>query len=226
MAKAAVAESEGRERHWLDNKFIKQVTEALDEDGTTVIDVANKLGVSRGQVALAQLRGRVAVKDREALDGEDDETIGKRVKSLRDGENLSWGVISARLGVPESRVRSTYSTVTGNDHRGLRLEGKGGRSPVGNGTAPSTARASKPKAGLGKTEAEVNPDKKHLADMTIAELKTRLTGQTITVGRAAKSEKIPVKKVVKLSKAGEVTLIAADGKTRVVAIKDITRVTK
>lgn len=216
------------EKQWLDDKFIKKVVTALADEDTSVADVAKSEGVSKGTVMLARLRGDVPVKSRESLGDADDEVVGARVKKLRS-ENLSWGVISARIGVPESRVRSTFTEATGDSTKGLRLEGKGGRA-VGESNGSTT----KPRSSAGKKTAARNEPTKTsaadaripLIDMDLAQLQTRLDGKTITRGRGAKQEKIDIKSVKSL-KNGEVTFIdMKGGKTRVVKVTDIVRASR
>jgi hypothetical protein len=48
------------------------------------------------------------------------------VHDLRDGKALSWGEISVRMGIPESRVRKFYRASGAKKDKGLRI-GKGGR---------------------------------------------------------------------------------------------------
>lgn len=48
------------------------------------------------------------------------------VHDLRDGKALSWGEISVRMAIPESRVRKFYRASGAKKDKGLRI-GKGGR---------------------------------------------------------------------------------------------------
>lgn len=48
------------------------------------------------------------------------------VQKLRDQDELSWGEIAVRCGIPESKVRACYKKTAGKKDLGLRI-GKGGR---------------------------------------------------------------------------------------------------
>lgn len=50
----------------------------------------------------------------------------KVVNRMRNDQQLSWGEISVRLGIPESRVRALYRANDTKQDKGLRI-GKGGR---------------------------------------------------------------------------------------------------
>ena len=64
----------------------------------------------------------------------------------------SWGLISARCGIPESAVRKAFTTKANVDHHGLR-NGRGGRFYQGNAEAYAPA----PKVGwVRPTEANVS----------------------------------------------------------------------
>lgn len=81
--------------------------------------------------------------------------LGKKIVAARKS-GLSWGIISARSGVPEGRVRSTWEAVTGNSALGERI-GKGGR--LANGSAPKAKAAPKaaPKAAAKKAAPAPKP---------------------------------------------------------------------
>lgn len=215
---AAEKESAGRERHWLDNTFIKRVTEAYDGE-SSVAEIAKSEGVAKGQVALALLRGRVPVKSRQLLE-DDEDTLAKETVRLRNDESLSWGIISATLGVPESRVRTVYSEATGSPHKGNRI-GKGGRHPgdVNGAKSPAAKKA----AGSTKKAPAAGGKVVPIREMDLEQLQGRLDGgTTITVGRGTKSTKHKVKNVTGLTN-GEMTFADAKGAARTVKVNDITK---
>lgn len=221
--KDSETESEGRTRHWLDNTFIKKVVAAKDDDEKTVPEIAKDLGVAKGQVALALLRGRVPVKQRQMLE-DDPETLAKEVVRLRNDETLSWGVISAHLGVPESLVRTTFAETTGTDHKGNRI-GKGGRHP-GDVDAEKSPAAQKAKGAAKKGKPAAGGKVIPLPDMNEEQITERLTGKTVTVGRGAgKSKKHVVKSVGSLKK-GELTFNDDKGAAHTIKVSDIVRATR
>lgn len=213
-------ESEGRVRHWLDNAFIKKVVDGRAEE-KSLADIAEELGVARGQVALAELRGRIPVKQRQELE-DDPETLTSETVRMRDKEAASWGIISATLGVPESLVRSTYKEATGKDHKGSRI-GKGGRHPQGE-SAPAKTKAEKaPKKATAADPGKIIP----MVDMDLAQLKARLEGKTIVVGRSAgKTQKYGVK-TVKSLKGGEMEFSdQKSGAMHTIKVQDITKASR
>jgi len=68
--------------------------------------------------------------------------FGPEVVKLRMNDELSWGEISVRLGIPESKVRSAFKKAEGaRKDVGLRI-GKGGRFAYGDPTLYLEHRAS------------------------------------------------------------------------------------
>lgn len=70
--------------------------------------------------------------------------LAKKIVAARK-ENQSWGIISARVSLPEGKVRKIWSDTTGQDARGQRI-GKGGRTLNGAPKAAKPKVAAKPKA--------------------------------------------------------------------------------
>lgn len=112
--------------------LIQQGLEHMKPNGD--IDWANldtPIGYSRGWLIVR--RAYLEQNHKAALvtlpKGDDDATAYKRhqiVVEMRDGQQLSWGEIAVRLGVPESRVRAMYRHNGIKKDLGLRI-GKGGR---------------------------------------------------------------------------------------------------
>lgn len=219
-AEAAKPESEGRVRLWLDDKFLKRIKEQKDAD-KSVAEIAKAEGTSKGQVAYGLLRAEIPVKQRQSLE-DDEATLAKEVVRLRNDENKSWGIISATVGVAESRVRSVYAETTGVDHKGNRI-GKGGRHP---GDVDADKSPAAKKAGASKKAGAPTGKVIPIPEMNLKQITERMEGETATVGRGAgKSKKFKVKKVSAL-KAGEVTFADEKGAAHTVKVDDITKVTR
>lgn len=197
--------------------------------GSSFAEIADELDISVGKAKLFYLVGQVDPTDR--IEAKNDADLAKKVVAARDKDKLSWGVISARTGVAESRLRKIYTDTTGNDTLGNRI-GKGGRFPSNEVRPPAPAKA--------KTAAQTKADKAEsapakvsaeaakvpIADMELPQLKTRLNGKTITVEReGGKMERITVSKVTRL-KDGEMTLSDKDGKSRTVLIAQIRKASR
>jgi hypothetical protein len=101
-------------------------------------EISETMEVSQGKLMLAYNYASVRPKDRVKAKTEDE--LASAIVDLRDDESLSWGIISARTAMPESKCRSLYEKVTGTSTKGNRI-GKGGRHPDANGAAPTTKPA-------------------------------------------------------------------------------------
>jgi hypothetical protein len=122
-------------------------------------------------------------------------------------------------------VRSAYTAATGEDTKGLKLEGKGGRSP-GEGDSAKPAKKAAAKTEKAATKATSASGKViPLVEMDKDQLATRLDGKTIQVGRGSKMERIDVKAVKKLAK-GDVTFTDGKGASRTVAVKNIVKASR
>jgi hypothetical protein len=214
-------------------------------------EIAEELETGQGKVMLAYL----CVTEPLVKAKNEDELRNKIAKMRkRNGDNLSWAVIAARVDRPESYCRSAYQDVTSTEHRGDRI-GKGGRYPgVANGTgkvkgtkkapaqkatkaekAAKVAKAAKAKAtakkggakksATGGRTAKTPASSGGLADMTLGELKDRLNGKAITVEDGDGKRVIKVKTISSLED-GEIGLTDQAGKVRAVKVEQITRATK
>jgi hypothetical protein len=215
------AEPVERVRHWLDDKFLKRIKAAKDAD-KSVAEIAKDEGVSKGQVAYGLLRAEIPAKDRQSLE-DDEATLATETVRLRDTESKSWGIISATLGVAESRVRSVYAEATGKDHKGNRI-GKGGRHPgdVDAENSPAAQKAGATKK-AGAPTGKIIP----IPEMNKAQITERVVGETMTVGRGAgKTQKFKVKSVKSL-KNGELEFVdEKNGSIHTVKTEDITKVSR
>lgn len=211
------------------NETPEETVVRMRNDGSDWASISEAVGMGQGKVALIYLQQTVDPKDR--ITAKNDEEMAKKITAARNS-GLSWGIISARSGLPESRCRALFDP---NDRgRGNRI-GKGGRHPGDtNGTSPATTAGAK-KAGAKKAAAPAKAASKStvtggsagLGDMTLAQLKARLDGKTITVehSRDGRKEKIGVASVSRI-KEGELTFKDATGKTRSVLLTEIKGATK
>lgn len=200
----------------------------MRNDGSDWATISETTGIGQGKAALIYMQQTVDPSDR--ITARNDDEMAKKVVKAR-GDGLSWGLIMARTGLGEARLRSLFEAASGEAALGNRI-GKGGRYPGnGNGSAPAASAPAK-KAGAKKAAAPAKDAgkkaaapaaKNALGDMTLAQLKARLDGQTMTVihSRDGRQEKIAVTSVMR-TKEGELTFKdAANGKTRTVLLTEI-----
>lgn len=224
MAKATTTED-------LTAKIVK-----MRNSGSKWAEISEALGVRTGK-AMSLFAG--ATGDPITFKNEDD--LAKKVVALRTGkEPLSWGVLSARTGVGEGKLRKLFEQGGGGDASGHRI-GKGGRFPSGAerpAPAPKAEKAAKATkatkqsgAAAAQTAAKAKADapqdpKKPLADYSLAELKDRLNGTRITIAKEGGGEtKIMVSTIKKL-KDGEMTFADKDGATKTVLLTQVLRASK
>lgn len=211
-----------------------QVVDLRNAD-TSWAEISEQLGIGQGKAAFLYMCATVAPKDR--IVAKDEDTLSAKIVEARDEHQLSWGQIAARASIPEGKVKHLYETASGTSTLGLRI-GKGGRHPQDEGAAPAKAVAKAPRstkatakaAARGEAPRAVSAEeaRKPLAEMSLAELKNRLNGKTMTVVRMSeggKRVKVPVKMVKKLHE-GEVTFSDADGATHTVLITEIKSATR
>lgn len=214
------------------------------DDEKAWADIAEELNIGQGKAMYAYMIATTP--DREKIKWKTEEDLAAKVVKARDAENQSWGMISARTSplVAEGRVKSLYEKTTGKATLGLRI-GKGGRyptegdrpaSPAKKASGPATkatkstrtgSRAARAAAAAETSGAPKGDDKKPLADWTVAELKGKFNGKTISVyrGEGQSMERISVKNV-KSTKDGEINITDQDGKARTVLAINIKKVTK
>lgn len=227
-------------------KQVKEIRES--EEKKTWAEIAADLEIGTGKVMLAYNYASVRPKDRIK------DITPKQVVELRDKEKLSWGIISARSAVPESRLRKMYEDQTGNSTKGNRI-GKGGRYVSGvtppakpaksapAKKASATKKATAEKAPAKKSTKKATPAKKaskeaahagapkrgtvDLKSMDFGGIQERLTGKKIvrTNSKTGKGEEIRIKKVTDLTD-GELTFLDDGGRQRTVKVEAITRVSR
>lgn len=129
----------------------KQAVDLRDKQELAWHDVAGRMDVSVGRAMLAYNFGKV--KPSERVKADSDEALARAIVKLRDNEELSWGIISARTGEGEMRCRALYESVKGpGSTKGNRI-GKGGRYPGGGGGKKPIKKATAKKAPAKKTTA-------------------------------------------------------------------------
>lgn len=222
---------------------IAEVTEQIVElrnEGGKWEEIAATVGLSTGKTMLLYMQATVRPKDR--IKGKTDEELAAAIVSARDEDQLSWGQIMVRSGLPETRCRKIYEETTGTSTRGNRI-GKGGRYP--DGVTPP-ARASEPKekavkkaaakkAPAAKAPATKAPAKKapaksagsKLAAMSDTELSSHIMGKTITYKNAGQQFKVKVADVLDYTGEGadaEVTVENTDGNQAIITVGSIVRV--
>lgn len=225
------------EREELRNKV-----RSLREDGTKWEEIATTLGMSTGKAMLLYMEATTRPKDR--IKGKTDEELGAAIVEARDEQLLSWGQISARSGLPETRCRKLYEEATGKSTRGNRI-GKGGRYP--DGTVPPTRageakeravkKAAAKKAAAKKTAAKKSPAKKSpakkasggsakakLAAMSDEALIEHIVGKTLSYKHSGSQFKAKVEDVLDLTGEGEareITIEKDDGNQAIVSLSSI-----
>lgn len=234
--KAAVKEEpvveEGEDNSAEYEEFKAQVVALKDDEELTWAAIAEQLECGQGKAILAYMRATVQPGERVKWSSEAD--LATKVVSMRDEDSLSWGVIGVRLGVSESRVRKIYSDTTGINSVGTSI-GKGGRHPGGgsaadtngNGSAATskTPRGSaKAKAAAGEEasdEALPNVKQTPFSQWTLAQLKRRFNGKSVSYANSTgKIEKLVVKNVRSI-KDGEMSFTDVDGAAHTIVTTSI-----
>lgn len=117
---------------------------ALRTEGKNYTQIAKELGTTSGRVKFIEMCATVT--DAERITFESDQDLGAKIVQARDTGHLSWGVIAARTGVPEGRVKRLYETTSGTPTLGLRL-------PKPEKTAPTVKKAPAKKAPPAKAKS-------------------------------------------------------------------------
>jgi len=237
-AAPAAAESNGSaakaERAERDAVLTARILELRDaEEKTSWFDIAQELEIGEGKAMFLYMIAHV--KPNERIHWKDDDELAAKIVPLRDEGKLSWGILAARAGAPESKLKSLYEAATGTSVVGNRI-GKGGRYPTGAERPVKAAAAKKAPASKKAAMAEkvVTPTNvampkpgTPLSEYSLSQLKVRLNGKSLTYQRNdGKTEKIAVKNVTKLNDSGEVTLSDQDGKSRTLLVTGIKSASK
>ncbi len=226
-----------------EDKSVEPLQEQVDkivsmrEEHATWDEIADAVGISAGKVTKIHMSASVKPKDR--IKGRTDEDIAAAIVKARDEDQLSWGQIMVRSGLPETRCRKIYENVTGNSTRGNRI-GKGGRYPdgivpperasKGKEEAAKKAAASKAataKAPAKKPAAKKAPVKSKLGAMTTKDLAAHLMNKSVTYKHGGSQLKVRVTDVLDISGTGdeaEVTVQTADDNQAILFVSSILRV--
>lgn len=197
-------------------EFEKDVSDqivSMRNDGAKWDEISTAVDHPSGKCMLIYAHATVRPKDKVK------EATPEQVAAMRDDETLSWGVISARTGYPESSLRGMYEEATGKSTKGNRI-GKGGRHPgTPNGTAKkSTAKKSTAKK---KPAAKDSP----LVGLDADAITSKITGRAIKVLTGDGEEVIKVKAVKRVNKAS-IALSDETGKGRTVKTAAVFAVSK
>jgi hypothetical protein len=202
-------------------------------------EIAESLEISAGKAMLAFEFATVEPKDKIKAKPESAD-MARAIVRLRDKEELSWGRISARADLPESRCRKIYEDTSGESTLGNRI-GKGGRYPGGGGERkPSAKKSAVKKGGAKKSAAKKStvkkggakkggtPTKVPVGEMNEVQISSRLNGKTIVIGDDD-GDKVrhKVKKVTGLSKpGGKLSFVDSAGKAQSVSLEDLVSASK
>lgn len=198
------------------DKDIKQVVRLRKNEGLKWEEIAARMNVSVGKCMFAFMVG--------TAEPMKNATPAAVVKARAAGE--SWGLIAARAGLPEGKVRKMFQEATGKPSRGERI-GRGGR-PLGSGTNGS---APKPKASKAAAKATKAPTKAAAAksgggklrdlvvsgQATLEQVQKGLTGKQVRITRNGKEEVIAVAEVTGLK--GQTITVKDSGTGRSRALK-------
>ena len=124
-----------------DKQLATQVVERR-KSGEKYGPIAADLGITVGKAIFLYECATVAPKDK--IRFTDTDELGEKIVAARNA-GVSWGRISARTGVPEGRVRSTWENATGKSAMGESI-GKGGRKANGVVAKPKAKAKAAPKA--------------------------------------------------------------------------------
>lgn len=210
------------------------------EDGKSWAEIKEMSGgMSLGKLMFLREVGVVEDKDRIKYRSEDD--LPDKIAAARE-DNLSWGVIAARAGLPESRIRSLYESKFGEGSSKMaggaeRVKGRRGVVAEENPkAAPKAKKAPAKKKAAAKKGTKVKSAAKPkegeafgvkpLREMDTDELAERLEGKTITVGDSTGKASRIVVKSVKESDGEEMEFVDKSGKTRTVTIASIKKASR
>lgn len=133
----------------------KLVVRLRDKEGKPWHEISGEAGESAGKCMLAYEFAKVTPADR--VTAKNDAEMARKIVNLRSKDKISWGRISARTDLPESRCRTLFETIKGEGStKGDRI-GKGGRYP---GTSAPTKKATTKKAATAKRAPKKAPSKK------------------------------------------------------------------
>lgn len=207
-----------------DPDFGAKVVELREGQEMKWDEIATEMECQPGKAMLAYLVQTIPA--RQKIKGSD-EDVAQKIVAARDEDQDSWGRISARANLPESRVRKIYTDTSGINSRGLRI-GKGGRFPEGverpakAEKAPAAKKVAAAKKVPVAKKAAAKPRGNPLLKMDVDQLAKRINGKTITVDRDGSDERIKVKSVSDLSD-GIVEFTDQAGKARTIEVSTITK---
>lgn len=108
-------------------------------------DIADQLGITPGKAQFLVMVSEVRPKDR--IKFSDDEELADAVVTARDDDLLSWGLIAARSGVSEGKIKRLYEEAGGKGPQNVASARKGDDEPKPKG------KGKKGRKGKGKASA-------------------------------------------------------------------------
>lgn len=177
---------------------------ALRNDGKKWSEISDAVNLPVGKCML--MFDHASVKAKDVVKN----ATGAQIAELRDGQSLSWGIISARTRYPESTCRGLYEEHTGKTTKGNRI-GKGGRHP---NSADTPARVPGARKAAAKATAESTPDP--LAGLDKDAVVEKLAGFAIKVAVEGGQPEVIKIKAVKSVTAKTVVLTDSSGAGRTV----------
>jgi hypothetical protein len=142
MAKAKPA----RKRH--DDAALTKKILALRSKDKKWADIGDQLGITPGKAQFLAMVSEVKPKDR--IKFTDDEDLADKVVCARDDDLLSWGLIAARSGVSEGKIKRLYEEAGGKGPQNVASARKGDdeakpRKAKGKGAKGGKAKSAKAK---------------------------------------------------------------------------------
>lgn len=108
---------------------------------------------NKGRLELAYFYSLVKPKDR--IKGDDDEVASAIVEARED--NQPWGLIAARCGMPEGKVRKLFESASGKSAKGLNVASKRKAARGDEPAAKKTGKAKPAAKRAGRRSGRANP---------------------------------------------------------------------
>lgn len=149
--------AKGRVRH-NDEALTKKVIALRDKDKKWS-EIGEQLGITPGKAQFLVMVSEVKPKDR--IKFADDEELGEKIVEQRDEHLVSWGLIAARSGVSEGKIKRLYDECGGKGPQNVASARKDdgddapARKPKGKkGKGKKSARAKVARKGKGRRKGK------------------------------------------------------------------------
>lgn len=145
------SKSKGRTKH-NDEALTKKVLAARDK-GKKWSEIGEALGITPGKAQFLAMCSEVKPKDK--IKFTSDEDLAAKVVKARDKDLLSWGLIAARSGVSEGKIKRLYAEHGGTGVQNVASARKGDDTPAkskgkGKGRKAKAAKAGVARKGKGR----------------------------------------------------------------------------